>query len=434
MDFWEEVKRGLAGQISEEGLLNWVSKTRLSRVAGQTLWVAVPNEATKKWMEAEYSRQVSATVAKLRLPVAEVRYEVAAAESSSAVLTASEPVSFNGSHLNPKLTFRTFVIGSSNQFAHSAAARVAANPGKGINPLFLYGGSGVGKTHLMNAIAEEASARYPSMRVVYAPAERFLNQLVQSIKSDRMALFQRHYRTADLLLIDDVQNLAGKEKTQEEFLYTFNELFENGKQIVVSSDVHPKHIHGLPERLRSRFESGLHADLLPPDLETKMAILSAKAAIDGIDLPEDVRIHIATKAKASVRELEAALVKLATYSSVTEERISISMAHNILKHLSQTTDKRISIDSIVRLVAERFQLQPAQLKMKSNERKIAYPRQIAMYIAKELTHASLPEIGRAFGNKHHTTVLHSVQKIEALRLKDPDLNKLLHNLSDTLTA
>lgn len=434
MDFWEEVKQGLAGQISEEGLLNWVSKTRLSRVTGETLWVAVPNEATKKWMEAEYSRQVAATILKLRLPVTEVRYEVVSADSGAAVTGSVEPVSFNGIHLNPKLTFRSFVVGSSNQFAHSAAAKVAASPGKGINPLFLYGGSGVGKTHLMNAIAGETASRYPGMRVVYAPAERFLNQLVQSIRSDRMPLFQRHYRTADVLLIDDVQNLAGKEKTQEEFLYTFNELFENGKQIVVSSDVHPKHIHGLPERLRSRFESGLHADLLPPDLETKMAILAAKAAAEGIDLPENVRIFIATKTKASVRELEGALIKLAAYSSVTEEPISTGMAHNILKHLSQTTDKRISIDSIVRLVAEKHQLQPAQLKMKSNERKIAYPRQIAMYLAKELTHASLPEIGRAFGGKHHTTVLHSVQKIETLRLRDPVLNTLLHNLSDALTA
>ena len=232
--------------------------------------------------------------------------------------------------------------------------------------------------------------------------------------------------------MDDVQFLAGKERTQEEFFYTFNDLYDNQKQIVISSDSPPKNTPGLVERLRSRFEWGLMVDIQPPDLETKMAILDKKADQEGISLPDEVRIFIATKTKSNVRDLEGALVKLLAYSSVTGEPITISMAQQILKHLVTGQDKRINIESIIRAVAERFSLQPAQIKQKSNTRQIAYPRQVAMYLAKEMTAASLPEIGRAFGGKHHTTVMHSIQKIEGLRQKDPDLNKTIHNLMDSL--
>jgi chromosomal replication initiator protein len=259
-----------------------------------------------------------------------------------------------------------------------------------------------------------------------------MNEMINCIKLDRMQLFHRHYRSADVLLIDDIQILAGKERTQEEFFHTFNELFEHQKQIVISSDSPPKHTPGLVERLRSRFEWGLMVDVQPPDLETKMAILDKKSEVEGIRLPEEVRIFIATKTKSNVRELEGALIKLIAYSSVTATPITLSMAQQVLKHLTHGQERRITIESIVKVVAERFSLQPSQLKQKTNERKIAYPRQIAMFLAKELTQASLPEIGRAFSGKHHTTVLHSIQKIDKLRQKDPDLNNLIHSLIDAI--
>jgi chromosomal replication initiator protein len=306
------------------------------------------------------------------------------------------------------------------------------NPSRTYNPLFIYGGVGMGKTHLMHAIGRSMVDQHASMRIIYTSSERFMNEMITCIKNDRMQLFHRHYRSADALLIDDIQILAGKERTMEEFFHTFNDLFEHQKQIVISSDTPPKNTPGLVERLRSRFEWGLMVDVQPPDLETKMAILDKKAEAEGVALPEEVRIFIATKTKQNVRELEGALTKLIAYSSVTGSPITLPMAQQILKHLTAGGERRITIESIVKAVAEKFSLQPSQLKQKTNEQKIAYPRQIAMYLAKELTPASLPEIGRAFNGKHHTTVLHSVQKIDRLRHLSPDLNSLIHSLIDSI--
>jgi chromosomal replication initiator protein len=305
-------------------------------------------------------------------------------------------------------------------------------PSRQYNPLFIYGGVGMGKTHLMHAIGRSLLENYASMRIVYTSSERFMNEMITSIRLQRMPLFHQHYREADVLLVDDIQVLGRKEATQDEFFYTFNELYEHQKQIVISSDSPPKEIPGLVERLRSRFEWGLLADIQPPDLETKMAILDKKAEAEGVRLPEDVRVFIATKTKSNVRELEGALVKLVAYSSVTGAPISLSMAQQALKHIMHTPDRRVSIDSIVRAVAGKFNLQAAQIKQKSNRREIARPRQIAMYLSKELTQASLPEIGRSFGGKHHTTVLHSIHRIEELRQKDTDLNRLVQSLIDSL--
>lgn len=259
-----------------------------------------------------------------------------------------------------------------------------------------------------------------------------MNEMIDCIKTDRMSTFHQHYRKADILLVDDIQILANKERTQEEFFHTFNALHENGKQIVLSSDQPPKQTSGLTDRLRSRFEWGLMVDVQPPDLETKMAILDKKSEAEGIYLPEDVRIYIATKTKSNVRELEGALVKLMAYSSVMDSPITLSMAQQVLKQLSGGSERRITIDLIVRAVAEKFALQPSQLKLKTNVQNIAYPRQIAMYLCKDLTQCSLPEIGRYFGGKHHTTVLHSVNKIDKLRQTDLDLNRLLHSLIDSI--
>jgi len=257
-----------------------------------------------------------------------------------------------------------------------------------------------------------------------------MNEMIACIRTDRMSQFHQHYRNADALLVDDIQVLAGRERTQEEFFHTFNELHEHGKQIVLSSDQPPKNVSGLMDRLRSRFEWGLMVDVQPPDLETKMAILDKKAEAEGVQLPEDVRIHIATKTKSNVRELEGALVKLIAYSSVTETPINLIMAQQVLRNLSANMDRRVTVESIIKAVADKFSLQPNQLKLKSNVQKIAFPRQIAMYLAKELTPASLPEIGRHFNGKHHTTVLHSIQKIENQRQRDADLNRLIHSITD----
>jgi chromosomal replication initiator protein len=290
----------------------------------------------------------------------------------------------------------------------------------------------MGKTHLMHAIGRSLQDHYAGMKIVFTTSERFMNEMISCIKLDRMQHFHRHYRSADVLMVDDIQILGGKERTQEEFFHTFNELFEHQKQIIISSDTPPKSTPGLVERLRSRFEWGLMVDVQPPDLETKMAILDRKAELANITLPEEVRIFIATKTKSNVRELEGSLLKLLAYSSVTDSPITLAMAQQVLRHLTHGQERRITIESIVRAVAERFGMQPAQLKQKSNERKITYPRQIAMYLAKELTPASLPEIGRAFAGKHHTTVLHSVQKIDQLRHKNQDLNNMIHSLIDSI--
>ena len=334
--------------------------------------------------------------------------------------------------LNPKFTFDSFVVGGCNQFAAAAARSVVANPSRSYNPLFLYGGVGMGKTHLMHAIGRELMTKFGSMRIIYTSSERFMNEMIACIRNDRMTQFHQRYRAADVLLIDDIQLLGNKERTQEEFFHTFNELHDHQKQIVISSDSPPKDIPGLLERLRSRFEWGLMADIQPPDLETKMAILDKKAEAEGIKLPDDVRSFMASKTKSNVRELEGALVKLIAYSSLTGTPINLQMAQQVLKHLVHVQDRRVTMDAIQKAVAERFSIKQSQLKEKSNTRKVVYPRQVAMYLVKELTDASLPEIGRAFGGKHHTTVIHSINKIDQARHHDADLNRLLHSLMDSL--
>ena len=433
MNIWEQIKGLISTKISAEAYQNWLSKTTFLKTEGTRLWIGVPDQATKDWIVQEYTSEIWSAAHDLALPIRQIVYEVPSTARPAGAIDDKPEIIFSPSiSLNPKFTFDSFVVGSCNQFAHAAAQAVATNPARTYNPLFIYGGTGMGKTHLMHAIGRSLVDHYAGMKIVYTSSERFMNEMITCIKSERMQLFHRHYRSADVLLVDDIQILAGKEGTQEEFFHTFNELFEHQKQIVISSDSPPKNTPGLVERLRSRFEWGLMVDVQPPDLETKMAILDKKSETDGIKLPEDVRIFIATKTKSNVRELEGALVKLIAYSSVTGTPITLQMAQQVLKHLTHGPDRRVTIESIVRAVAERFSLQPSQIKQKTNERKIAYPRQIAMYLAKELTSASLPEIGRAFGGKHHTTVLHSIQKIEQLRHRDPDLNNLLHSLIDSI--
>jgi len=434
---WEEIKARLATRIGTRAYEDWIQRTSFDGADGASLRVAVPDVVTKEWMEKEYAEDVRVSILELKLPVERIIYTTHTALGHVSIpiaegATNETPFASHTHQLNQKFCFENFVVGSCNQFAHAAARAVSQNPSRSYNPLFLYGGVGMGKTHLMHAIGTSLLERYPSIRIVYTSSERFMNEMIACIKSDRMPAFHRYYRSADVLLVDDVQVLAGKERTQEEFFHTFNELYENQKQIVLSSDSAPKHTSGLVERLRSRFEWGLMVDIQPPDLETKMAILDRKAELEGVTLPEDVRVHIATKTRSNVRELEGALVKLMAYSSVTGEAITLAMAQQVLKHLIPNQDRRVNMDSVLRAVAEKFQLQPSQLKQKTNAKNISYPRQIAMYLIKELTPSSLPEIGRMFGGKHHTTVLHSVHKIELLRQKDADLNRLIHSVIDSI--
>ena len=433
MTCWEQIRLHMRGKLSSAAYENWLTKTEFRRLDGTTLYVGVPDEMTRQWMMQEYSGEVWSAIRDLELPLTEVFYELTTAPETPAAPENANEMSFAPYvSLNPRFTFDSFVVGSCNQFAHAAAKAVATIPSKKYNPLLIYGGVGMGKTHLMHAIGRSLLDHYASMKIIYTSSERFMNEMISSIKLDRMQLFHSHYRSADVLLMDDIQILSGKERTQEEFFHTFNTLFEHQKQIVMSSDSPPKHIPGIVERLRSRFEWGLMVDVQPPDLETKMAILDKKSESEGLRLPEDVRIFIATKTKSNVRELEGALVKLMAYSSVTGTPINLTMAQQVLKHLSSGGERKITIDSIIKVVAERYSLQPSQLKQKSNAQIIVFPRQIAMYLAKDLTPASLPEIGRNFGGKHHTTVLHSIQKIERLRAKDADLNSDIQRISDSL--
>ncbi len=433
MNVWEEIKTVIARSISPEAFQNWLSRTEFASLDRGLLTVTVPDDATRRWILEVYNPDIWGAVHSLHLPVERINYRDPAAESAAAPAAQSEEELFAPSvTLNPQFTFSSFVVGACNQLAHAAAKAVATVPAKTYNPLFIYGGSGMGKTHLMHAIGRELLCRYGRMRIIYTTSERFMNEMVNCIRLQRMQQFHHHYRSADALLVDDIQTLGRAERMQEEFFHTFNELYEHQKQIVISSDTPPKSTPGLVERLRSRFEWGLMVDVQPPDLETKMAILDKKAEDMKVRLPEDVRIFIATRTKSNVRELQGSLIKLVAHSDVTETPINLAMAQQALKHLTLGQERRITMEAIVKATADRFGLQPSQLKQKSNAQQIAYPRQIAMYLVKDLMSASLPEIGRYFGGKHHTTVLHSIQKIEQLRHQKPDLHNLLNSIIDTL--
>jgi chromosomal replication initiator protein len=429
---WDQVKSQLQAKLSSESFQNWVMRTEFARLEGNTLIVNVPDEATRKWMETEYANQVVSLARELRLGIERVDYELPDAQPYGWRMTEPVEIESSPGSLNPKFTFDTFVVGACNQFAHAAARSVATNPSRSYNPLFIYGGVGMGKTHLMHAIGRSLIASHASMRIILTSSERFMNDMISCIRTERMPQFHDRYRSADVLLVDDIQLIGTKERTQEEFFHTFNELHDHQKQIVISSDSPPKEIPGLIDRLRSRFEWGLIADIQPPDLETKMAILDKKSEAEGVALPLDVRTFMATKMKSNVRELEGALIKLIAYSSMTGSAITLQMAQNILRHLVHPPDKKITIDMIQKAVAERYGIRQVQLKEKSNTKKIVLPRQVAMYLVKELTSSSLPEIGRAFSGKHHTTVLHSIKKIERLRRIDPELNRVIQALMDSL--
>jgi chromosomal replication initiator protein len=436
---WEKILQHMERRVNPHSFGTWFRPTRLEGLHEGKLQVRVPNRTFRKKLSETYGSLIEAVLAETGMADLRVEYVFTEADPQPAAVS-SQPIrqarlDFDSvdHQLNPRYTFESFVVGNSNQFAHAAAQAVADQPSKAYNPLFLYGGVGMGKTHLMQAISHFVKKRNPAMRLTYVSAEKFTNDVINSLRFDRMISFRDRYRSVDFLLVDDIQFIAGKERTQEEFFHTFNALYDQQKQIVLSSDCPPKEISAIEERLRSRFEWGLIADIQPPDLETKIAILQRKAETDHISLPDEVAEFIARSIKSNVRELEGALTRLIAYASLTSVEINLSTAQLVLRNLIATQEKKVTIELIQKRVGEQFGLRDQDLKVKSNSKAIAYPRQIAMYLVKQLTTASLPEIGRQFGGKHHTTVLHSINKIDTLRRNDKDLNRTINKLLDSFS-
>ena len=329
--------------------------------------------------------------------------------------------------LNLRYTFDTFIVGSSNQFAHAACRAVAEAPSRSYNPLFIYGGVGLGKTHLMHAVGQYVLRHDRNLKLTYISSERFMNEMINAVRYDRIIDFRERYRSVDVLLVDDIQFIAGKEATQNEFFHTFNALYDSQKQIVISSDCPPREIPALEERLRSRFEWGLIADIQSPDLETKIAILKKKADAEAVPLPDNVAIYIASKIKSNIRELEGSLIRLIAFASLTGKELSLALAQEVLKNIIDHDEKAVTIEIIQKHVADFYNLKLVDLKSRNNSKSVAKPRQIAMFLCKSLTNASLPEIGRSFGGKHHSTVIHSIRKVNEQRRKDGDFNTLIGN-------
>ncbi|MBI4462601.1 MAG: chromosomal replication initiator protein DnaA [Acidobacteria bacterium] len=438
MNVWEQLLAHIKPRLPRETFHTWFRPTRLLGVKGKILLVRVPEAAFRPWLE-ENAQLVQEALRAVGLEGHEVEYVAdaaarAAGAGAGAVPALQARLDFDSADylLNPRYTFDRFVVGTCNQFAHAASLAVAEQPSRTYNPLFLYGGVGLGKTHLMQAVGHEVKKRSYSLRVLYLSAEKFTNEVINALRFERTVGLRDKYRTVDVLLIDDIQFLAGKERTQEEFFHTFNALYDAQKQIVVSSDAPPKEIPTLEERLRSRFEWGLIADLQAPDLETRIAILMRKAESDSVCLPPEVAEYMAKGIKSNIRELEGALTRLVAYAHLHGVPIALGLAQDVLHNFLAQQQRRIPIEMIQRRVGEHFGLRANELKAKNNSRAVAYPRQIAMYLARQLTGASLPEIGRAFNGKHHTTVLHSVEKIEGLRKTDKELSGLLEKLADSL--
>lgn len=462
-NLWDNVLLSIKNKLQHESFETWFNPIKFEGVdkSQRLVRLRAPNTVVRDWVTVNYSNLIHQSFGELSLAGYSVDWALPeetfkqsipatlyssdtelsavvsapAPTSSSAAGTALAPakqVAFEPS-LNSKYTFDGFVVGSCNQFAHAASLAVAEAPGKTYNPLYLYGGVGLGKTHLMHACGHAIKQRNPHLRLSYLSSERFMNELINAIRYDKTQSFREKYRSVDVLLIDDIQFMAGKERTQEEFFHTFNALYEQQKQIVISSDCPPREIPTLEERLHSRFEWGLIADIEPPDLETKVAILKRKAETMGFIIPDDVALLIASRVKNNVRELEGSLVRLLAISSLRGIPISKDLARDAIRNIASDEESGIiKIDQIQKAVAGVYKISVEQLVAKSNARQFSFPRQVAMYLCKKLTKHSYPEIGRAFGGKHHTTVIHSVEKIQSMASSDPSLNRLLLDLSESL--
>ena len=466
-DLWDNFLRAIKTKLQGESFETWFRPIRFEGidVAQRLIRLRAPNQVVQDWVKSKYASLIDHSLVELSLAGYSIEWiihkETAGAEprtvssespgGSRHNQPAANPQSFPSfvqgpssavavarqiaidPALNSKYTFENFVVGSCNQFAHAASHAVAEAPGKTYNPLYLYGGVGLGKTHLMHACGHAIKQRNPQLRVSYLSSERFMNELINSIRYDKTQSFREQYRSVDVLLIDDIQFMAGKERTQEEFFHTFNALYEQQKQIVISSDCPPREIPTLEERLHSRFEWGLIADLEPPDLETKVAILRRKAEALGFVIPDEVALFIAGRVKNNVRELEGSLIRLVAISSLRGIPLSKDLAKDAIRNIASEEEPGvIAIEQIQKVVAANYKLTVDQLISKSNSRQVAFPRQIAMYLCKKLTKHSYPEIGRAFGGKHHTTVIHSCKKIKSLAVSDAVFQKRLLNLSESL--
>ncbi len=452
---WVRILGALEKKINRQSYETWLKPTRFSHVDGRILHVRIPSEEFEH-VGTKYSDLIFEAIEQLGLELDQVVFDVPPPEAVRLREDggfAPQPAhsqnaprrNYNqggpeqsrfdwntAAQLNPRYQFDGFVVGPGNQFAHAASQAVAERPSKAYNPLFLYGGVGLGKTHLMQAIGHLVKSRNPLSAVSYVSGEKFTNEMINSVRYDKMTGFRDRYRSVDVLLIDDIQFLAGKERTQEEFFHTFEALYGTNKQVVIASDRPPKELADFDDRLRSRFEMGLVVDIQPPDLETKVAILQRKAEQEQTVLPTEVALFIAGNVRTNVRELEGALVRLIAWCSLHGVEITLPTAQQCLKQFIDTQVRKVTIEAIQRAVAEQFGMRVAELKQKNNSRQIVVPRQIAMFLCKQLTEASLPEIGRQFGGKHHTTVMHSISKIDGQRQNDKDLSRTVNKLLETL--
>jgi chromosomal replication initiator protein len=452
---WLQILAALEKKVIRQSFETWLKPTRFSHASGRILYVRVPSKEFQH-IGDKYGDLIQEAIDLQSLEFDDVEFVTVEEDPSMppqrrdggfGPLPAHAPTAptsrtpeqtrfdwSTAAQLNPRYTFDAFVIGNGNQFARAASLAVAERPSRAYNPLFLYGGVGMGKTHLMHAIGHEVKRRQPSASICYVSAEKFTNEMITSLRNDRMTSFRDRFRTVDVLLIDDIQFIAQKERTQEEFFHTFNALHESMKQIVIASDRPPKELAEIEDRLRSRFEWGLIADIQPPDLETKVAILQKKAENEQVQLPTDVALFIASNVRTNVRELEGAMTRLVAWCNLNRTEITLATTQQCLKQFIDMQVRKITIESIQRAVAEQFGMKVSDLKQKNNSRNVVVPRQIAMYLAKQMTEASLPEIGRQFGNKHHTTVMHSIGKIDELRRTDKDLHRTLNKLQEQLNG
>jgi chromosomal replication initiator protein len=436
MDFWDHLLSTVRKHVNQQCFETWFKPISCQGRANGTLRLTVPTESFKKCLLENYSDLLLRAAAEtIKSPLSLEVLVDASSSAGPASPVADTPQSDSKPLLIPKYTFDSFVVGTGNQMAHAAARAVADRPSKAYNPLYLYGGVGLGKTHLLHAIGNLVRTRNKSVRLAYRSAEEFMNELVNAIRFESTMQFRQMYRNVDILLIDDIQFMAGKERTQEEFFHTFNALYDSQKQIVVTSDCPPKQIPTLEERLHSRFEWGLIANIQPPDLETKMVILKKKAAAESVSLRDDVASFIAGRIRSNVRELEGALNRLRARTSLDGldlADVDVHYAKEVLKGSTEDPEHAVSFEKVLQAVASFYSLKPAQLKARNNSRPIAVPRQIAMYVCKALTDQSLPQIGNNFGGKHHTTVLHSIRKIDSLRKMDPEISAAVGKIMKSL--
>jgi chromosomal replication initiator protein len=452
---WDEVLTIMSSELAPRSFDAWLKNSKPVRLEGNTLYVEFPNEFTKDWVEARYVNPLQKTLRQVANRDWDIRFTIpegmkslttpgaqgpeahpiAPAEVSSTTegTLPQREATQTSSILNPRYTFDSFVVGNSNRFAHAASLAVAEGPSKAYNPLFLYGGVGLGKTHLMHAIGHYALEQNPNISVVYVTSETFTNDLISAIGKKSMIDFRNRYRNVDILLVDDIQFVAGKESTQEEFFHTFNALYEANRQIIISSDRPPKDIPTLEERLRSRFEWGLITDIQPPDLETRIAILRKKATLDNLIVSQEVLSFIATHIQSNIRELEGALVRATAFAELEDRPLNSETVAEALKDIIKAPAHRpVTIENIQEVVAEHFGIKVAEMKSKRRTRNITFPRQIAMYLARELTDSSLPEIGTVFGGRDHTTVIHAYEKIEGELKLDPSLQSTVKELIDLI--